>query len=127
MATFTVSWTTGTNLHTSAALADAGTVGDDINLASLGYYAVQCQLTLDADTGTPSGDVTVNVYGSADGGTADDTEPLQSYVVNFTAQALKRFSFVVENMPHIRVEVTNNVGESITYSAIYAGLKQSSA
>ena len=126
MAPFTPSWTSSVALHASSSVADSASNTEDINLSSLGYYAVHVQVSL-TSTGTPDGDCVIEVFGSADNGTSDDPEPLQSYAISFSSATTKIFSFVVEGIPYAAVKLTNNSGESATYVANYAGVKQTSA
>ena len=127
MATFTTSWTNGTALHDSSSVANAGSAQDDVDLDSLGYYSIVAHIDLNASSGNPSGDVTIEVFYSADSGSSVDTEPAQSVAVNFTATAQKKQSLKIEGVPWARVKVSNAIGESVTYVGTYAGLKQTSA
>ena len=124
MATFTPSWTTAQSLHVSSTVTDGSSETADLDLKVGGYYSALVQISVTVGTGTPDGDCTVEVLGSADDGTTDDTEPMQSYVLNFTATGTKIFSFVVEGIPYAAVKFSNDTSESVTYVAKYAGVKQ---
>lgn len=126
MATFSVDWTTGTTLHSSSSVSNGGTAQDDLNLDTLGYYRVHATLDFDIASGSPAGDVVIELFGSSDAGTAVDTIAFQKLTVPFAATGNKKIS-VVFDRPWVRTKITNNTGVSVTYVAKYAGLKQVSA
>ncbi len=128
MATFTPSWTTGSTLHASSSVSNGASTTDDLNLVSAGpYYGALIQVDIDIASGSPAGDVTIEVFGSADGGSNDDTLPMKTLRIAFTGTGNKKVSFTVYGVPFVSVKITNNTGVSCTYVGRYAGLKQASA
>lgn len=125
MATFTTSWTNAT-LHSSSSVSNGANVTDDVNIASSGYYRIVAQIDLDIASGSPAGDVTIEVFGSSDSGTAVDTIPSQKVTVPFSGTGNKKVSLVIDG-PWCRVKVSNGTGVSVTYVGKYSGLKQASA
>jgi hypothetical protein len=125
-ATFTPAWTTGVAFHASASLANAGVVHDDIDLAAQGYYAAEVTVSFAITSGSPSGDLVIDVFGSANAGTTVDTESISHITIPFTAQATK-IKRVPLAGPWRRVQFTNSTGVSGTLVATLAGLKQASA
>ena len=69
MAVFTPTWTTGTSLRSAASIANGANLSDTINLATLNYYMVDVTIGFNISSGTPSGDLVIEVFQSADGGT----------------------------------------------------------
>jgi hypothetical protein len=126
MASFTPSWTNAT-LHTSGTVTNGSTAQDDLNLSTLGYYAVRCQIDIDIASGSPAGDVAIEVFTSSDGGSNVDTEPSQRLTLSFAATGNKKRSVLVSNTPWARVKITNSTGVSVTYVGRYSGLQQASA
>lgn len=126
MATFSSLWTENQTLHSSSTVASAGSASDNLDLAAAGYYLADVQIDLNANTGSPNGNVTIEVFGSPNSGTKIDTIPRQTITVPFTAQAQKIVSLTVGGA-FAQVKVTNGIGENLTYIALYAGLQESSA
>lgn len=79
MAKITADWTEDVELRAAATLAAGATATHDIDLDNLGADRVDVQI--DIVLGSSSG-VTVEIYGSPDSGTTDDTEPLVAYTVS---------------------------------------------
>jgi hypothetical protein len=124
--TYNPDWTNAT-LHASEAIANGGTEQDDLDLDTLGYYAIRAQIDIDIASGSPAGDVVIEVFTSCNGGTSVDTEPAQRATLSFTATGNKKRTLLIANTPWARVKVTNNTGVSVTYVGRYSGLKQVSA
>lgn len=113
-------WAENVNLHTSGAVAAGASATDDIDLDTLGadLVSVVVEIVFGA---TPDGDVLVEVFGSTDSGTNDDTEPLLSFTIEETADATKRKSFALGGIPYAAIKVTNNdTTDSVTYDSWYA-------
>ena len=127
MATFSASWQTAVEFHAAAAISNGANAQDAIDLQGDGAYAMEIQAILTISSGSPNGDVLLEVFGSGDGGTSIDTEPLLQEVVNFTATGTKIKSLSVEGRSWVRVRVTNNTGVSVTYTGKRRALKQISA
>lgn len=125
MATFTPSWTNAT-LHASEVVATGASEQDDVNLASSGYYAIEVQIDIDIASGSPNGDVVIEVFKSCDGGTSVNTEPSQKCTMTFTTTGNKKRSLTITG-PWARIKMTNNTGVNATYIGRYSGLKQASA
>lgn len=127
MATFTASWTEGTVYRTQTAVAaSGGTDTTDVDIATSGYFSIVAQIELDIGT-TPTGSVLIEIFGSSDSGTNDDTEPLIQRTVPFTAVAIKRVSIPIRGIPYVAIRVTNNTNQSCDYTGRLAGVKQVSA
>ena len=127
MATITPTWTEATNLHTSGTVAAAASATDDIDLDNLGYDMVLVTIEI-AFGGTPDGDCTVEVLGSSDSGTNDDTVALHTLAIEEAASTTKRISLQIKDVPYIAVKVTNNDSTAtVTYDSWYAGRKFTSA
>jgi hypothetical protein len=127
MATFTASWTTGQVLHTSSTVTNGSTATDAVDLDNLGYYEIDAQVEINIASGSPSGDVLIEAFGSADGGSNVDTVPLTQRRLNFVATGNQKISIPGLRGPHVSVKITNNTGVSLTYIGRYAGLQQASA
>lgn len=78
MATIKPNWTENVSLRSAAPLAASGTSPHDIDLDNLGADRADAQI--DISIGSSSG-VTVEIAGSPDSGTTNDTTPLLSYTV----------------------------------------------
>jgi hypothetical protein len=122
--TYTPSWTNAT-LHSSSTVTNGSSAQDDLNLATLGYYAIDAQVDIDIASGSPSGDVVIEVFKSCDGGTNVNSEASQRCTLSFTATGNKKRGLTITG-PWCRVKVTNNTGVSVTYVGRYSGLKQTS-
>jgi hypothetical protein len=127
VATQNPSWTVGQVLHTSGTIANAASVQDDFNISTLAYYAIDCQVDIDIASGSPAGNVTIEVFHSVDGGTNVDTTAAQTKVLTFTGTGNQKTSFLVEGHPWARVKVGNATTVTCTYVGRYAGVKQVSA
>lgn len=127
MATFSSSWTENVNLHTSAALAAAASATDDIDVATGGYIGVKITIEI-VFGGTPDGNCLVEVFGSANSGTDDDTIPITTFTIEEATSTTKRAGVTLMNQPYLAVKVTNNdTTDNVTYEAWYAGLKYTDA
>lgn len=106
MATITATWTEGVSLRSAATIAASGTATADVDLDNLG--ADRADVQIDITIGTSSG-VTVEVFGSPDSGTTDDTTPLLSYTVS----ANDRRTIVLTGA-YRQIKWTNNDGSNAT-------------
>lgn len=127
MANFSSSWTENVNLHTSGTVAAAASATDDIDVAAGGYIGVK--ITIEIVFGsTPDGNCLVEVFGSADSGTNDDTIPLTSFTIEEATSTTKRAPITIMHQPYLAVKVTNNdTTDNVTYDSWYAGLKYTDA
>lgn len=126
MATYTPTWTTGVSLRTSTAIADGANLTDTINLATSNYYEVDVQVEFDISSGTPNGDLVIEIFQSVDGGSNVDTEARLTRRLTFTATGNKKTTLRAIGGPHVTTKYTNNTGVSGNVVVRYAGLKQSS-
>jgi hypothetical protein len=126
MATFTGEWTNGT-LHSSSSITNGGTATDNVDLDALGYFGIRGQIDFDIASGSPAGDVVVQVFGSCDNGTNKYTEADQTFRIPFSATGNKKQGFTVFFSPYASVKLTNNTGVTGTYVGRYSGFKQASA
>jgi hypothetical protein len=96
----------------------------DIDLAAAGYVGVVIQLSLTWGA-SADGPATINIYGSSNSGTTDDTEPIFSQSVEETASGTKVISIPIMYVPYIIVGIYNGntAVEDLTISGIYAGLE----
>jgi len=124
--TYESDWTENLSLHASSSIANGANEVNDLDLAGSGYYGAIVQVDIDIPSGSPAGDVTVEVFRSADGGTSVDTIPAQKVALPFTTTGNKKQSIVVDG-PWNRVKVSNGTGATLTYVGRWAGLKQVSA
>jgi len=100
---------------------------EDIDLAASGYIAVHVQIEITWDAGS-SDYADVNIYGSANSGTDIDTIAISSQRIEDDPGNTTKLSFLVENLPYIRVEVDNQSNAEISsLVGQFAGLKYSSA
>lgn len=127
MATFTGDWTEGVTLHSSSTLANAASHTDDIDIDTAGYLEVEAQVSIAIASGSPAGNVVIDVLASPDSGSTFDTEPLLTVTIPFTATGTKNKTVPGLTGPYRRIKVTNNTGVSVTHASKYAGLKQVSA
>lgn len=126
MAVFEPTWTTGVSLRSAAAIANGSSLSDTINLATSEYYLVDVTVGFDISSGTPSGDLVIEVFQSVDGGTTVDTIARVTRRINFTATANKITTLRALSGPHVTVKYSNNTGVSGNVTVKYAGLKQTS-
>lgn len=127
MATITPTWTENQNLHSSGTVAAAASATDDIDLDTADFDAVLIVIEI-VFGGSPDADCTIEIFGSANSGTDDDTEALYSFSLAEDTSATKRISFVVKDVPYIAVKLTNNDStDNVTYDSWYAGRKWTSA
>lgn len=127
MAKITADWTEAQTLHSSSSITAGSSATDDIDLDNLGAIAVMIQIEI-IFGGTPDANVLVEILGSVDSGTQDDTEVLHSFTIEDTASATKRQSIVVHDVAYLAVRVTNNdTTDSVTYDGLYAWLQRDSA
>ena len=117
MATIKPVWTENVNLHTSGTIAAGASVTDDIDLDTLGADA--CAIVIEIVFGaTPDNDVLVEIFGSSNSGTDDDTEPITAFTIADTASTTKRKTIVLKDVAYIAVKVTNNdSADTVTYEA----------
>ena len=106
MATITPLWTENVSIRSAATLAASGTATHDVDLDNLGAdrYDIQVDITIGSSSG-----VTVEIFGSPDSGTTDDTTALMSYTVD----ASDRRTLVVTG-PYRQVKLTNDDGTNAT-------------
>jgi hypothetical protein len=126
MAVFTPTWTTGVSLRAAAAIANGANLTDTINLATSLYYMVDVTVGFDISSGTPSGDLVIEVFQSADGGTTVDTIARVTRRINFTATANKITTIRALGGAFVSLKYTNNTGVTGNVTVKYAGLKQTS-
>lgn len=114
MATITPTWTEGVSLRSAATIAASGTATADVDLDNLG--ADRADVQIDITIGSSSG-VKVEIFGSPDSGTTDDTTALLSYTV--TANDRRTITLTGA---YRQVKWTNNDGTNATgnISAAYA-------
>ena len=125
MSTIKPVWTENVNLHTSGTVAAGASATDDIDLDNLG--ADRVDVTVEIVFGaSPDNDVLVEVFGSNNGGTDDDTEPLMSFAIASAASATKRKTFSVTGA-YRAIKVTNqDSADNVTYDSWYAWRQWSS-
>lgn len=121
MSTTRVNFVTAT-LHASSSITTGNSTQDDFAMDSDGLYRAYAQIDLDIASGSPSGDVVIEVFLSSDGSNYD-TIPSQKVVVNFTATGNKKKTVTFEGFK-VRVKVTNNTGASVTYVGRLVGVRQ---
>ena len=127
MATISPSWTEAVNLHTSGTVAAGASATDDIDLDDLTADAVHVTIEI-VFGGSVDGDVIVEVFGSSDSGTNDDTISIASFVIKAENSATKRASFTIKDVPYIAVKVTNqDTTDNVTYDSWFAWRNWASA
>lgn len=115
-------WTENVNLHTSSSVSSGSSATDDIDLDNAGPYDMVAITIEIAFGGSPDGDVTVEIFGSTDSGTNDDTIAIIAASISEATSTTKRATYIVENLPYIAVTVTNNDStDAVTYDSWYAG------
>lgn len=130
MADITASWLENQAVETldTATITQGNAATGDIDLADLGYIGVKVQITITCGAAVDA-DPTIEVFGSANSGTTDDTIPIWSQSVTFGG--VKTISFTIMNEPYIAIKVTNTTSadgdEDLDLVAKYAGLKYASA
>lgn len=127
MATYKPSFVTGTTLLSSTALADGNSRTDNLNLATNEDYESNVQFQFDIGSGTPSGDMTVEMFYSVDAGSGIDTEPAYTMVVNFTATGNKKKTIAGVKGTFVQFKTSNDTGESCNVTIKYDRMKQVSA
>ena len=112
-----LSWTDTTPAKTVSTTADI-----DLN-ASTVYLTVNVQIEIIWGA-SGDGNATVEFLTSPDGGTTVDTLAFYSASMPYTAGATKRQSFQFQQVPWLRVKVTNNniAVQDITVSGKWCGL-----
>ncbi len=130
MATFTPAWTEGITLHSSSTITTGNSTNDNFDLKDISggpYFGAVLQIDLNIASGSPAGDVTIEFFGSADGGSNNDSIAFSTMRVPFSGTGNKKISRTVYLMPHVNVKVSNATGVDVTYVGRASGLKQSSA
>ena len=128
MAKITADWAEAQTLHSSSSISAGSSVTDDIDLDNLGALGVAIQIEI-IFGGTPDANVLVEILGSVDSGTQDDTEVIHSFTIEDTASATKRGpTITVFDFPYIAVRVTNNDStDSVTYDGLFAWVQRDSS
>lgn len=126
MAVFTPTWTTGVSLRAAAAIANGASLTDTINLATSLYYQIDITVGFDIASGSPSGDLVIEVFQSVDGGSLVDTIARLTRRINFTGTANKITTIRALGGPYVSIKYTNNTGVTGNVTVKYAGLKQTS-
>ena len=120
MATISASWTESVSLRAAAVLASAATDTNDIDLDNLTADAVAL-MTEVVFGASADGNVLVEVFGSVDSGTQDDTEPITAFTIEEANNTTKRKTIVIKDVPYIAVKITNNdSADNVTIEQLYA-------
>ena len=106
MATISPSWTENVSVRSAATISAGATATHDIDLDTLGADLSETQI--DITIGSSSG-VTVEIFGSPDSGTTDDTTALVSY----TVAANDRRSLSLTGA-YRQIKLTNDDGSNAT-------------
>lgn len=106
MATIKPVWTENVSVRSAATLAASGTATHDIDLNTLG--ADRSDVQIDIVIGSSTG-VTVEIFGSPDSGTTDDTTPIVTYLTD----ANDRRTITLTG-PYRQIKLTNNDGSNAT-------------
>ena len=124
MATGKVVWTENQSLQAAQTLSAGASDTDDIDLDTNGYDAVHVQWKGTFNASATDG-CTIEVFGSADSGTTEDTAALYSRAVAVSAGNTVIVSFVIRDVPYIAVKRTNDDGtyDITNETVIYAGRK----
>lgn len=128
MATITASWTENQSLQAAQTLNAAASDTDDIDIATAGYDAVLVQWIGTFNASATAG-ATIEVFGSPDSGTNEDSIPLLSIPVAVSAGNTVKVSFTLEGVPYAAIKRTNvDATYAITNETVlYAGRKWASA
>lgn len=126
MALYETTWTTGTSIRSAESLGNGSNVSDPHDLKTLKFYEIALQVTFDIASGSPNGDLLIELFGSADDGVSVDTEPFLTRRLNFTATGNKKRTIRGIGGPHVTSKCTNNTGVTGTITIKRAGVKQSS-
>lgn len=127
MATFSASWSVSNSLRSSAALNDAASLEDSVNLNTLGAYECGIEDEVTIASGSPSGDVVVEYYFSSRSTSNFDTKPSATQRLTFTATGTQQCSMHGLRAPFVKRKITNSTGENGTLTSNYDYLKQVSA
>ena len=128
MSSITAAWTENQAVATldGATITQGASATGDIDLAGLGFIGVKVQIKITYGAAVDD-NTTIEVFGSADSGTTDDTVPIWSQSVTYNAGGVATVSFTILNEPYIAIKVTNTTGadgdEDIDLVSKYAGLK----
>ena len=106
MATITATWTEAVEGRAAATISAGATATIDIDLDNLGADRADAQIGITIGSASS---VTVNVFGSPDSGTTDDTTALISYTVT----ANDRRTIVLDGAFR-QISITNNDGSNAT-------------
>jgi len=110
MATIGPTWTAAADVIASGTISSGATKTGSVDLATGGYDLAKLQLAI-TDSGSAS--VTVNLYGSNDGGTTVDATPLMSFETDGSGTQDTR-TIPVMGHSWAQVEVINNDGSNAT-------------
>jgi hypothetical protein len=127
MATFNPSWTVGTSVRAAASIANGANLTDALNLSTLGpYYGIDAYVAFDIASGSPSGDLVIEVFHSVDGGSTVATVASVTRRINFTAVANKGLVIQGIRGAHVTLKYTNNTGVTGAVTVKYCASKQTS-
>ena len=86
MATISSAWTENQNVYTGQVIGTSASRTDDIDIANLAFFDIFANLTLTFNGAATVG-ATVEVFGSANSGTSDSTDPVISFDIPVDAGA----------------------------------------
>jgi hypothetical protein len=126
MATFNPTWPAiGTSVRAAAAIANGANLTDALNLATLGpYYGIDAFILFDIGSGSPSGDLVIEVFHSVDGGSTVATVASVTRRLNFTAVAAKSLVIQAIRGAHVTLKYTNSTGVTGNVTVKYCASKQ---
>lgn len=114
MVTTSPSWTEGVSLRAAATLGAGASATHDIDLDTLGADAVEAQISI---TKGSASSITVNIFGSPDSGTTDDTTPMLTYTVTADDRRTLRLSGAYRQIQLVNNDGSNATGNiAITYA-----------
>jgi len=129
MPTFNPTWPAlGVSVRAAASIANGANLSDALDLEDLGpYYTLDLFVLFDIASGSPSGDLLIEIFHSVDAGSTVATVASVTRRLNFTGVAAK--SLVIQGIrgPHITAKYTNGTGVTGAVTVKYAASKQVSA
>ena len=115
-------WTEDINLVNAQTIGTSASRTDDIDLAANDYFIVVIQLRLTFHGSATAGAV-VEIFGSVDSGTTDDTIAVWAQDVAVNSGNTDNLSVRIEGYPYLAVKVTNEDGsQTLDLTTDYAAI-----
>lgn len=121
---YTTEWTNNISILAATAVSSGGSRTDNVDLASAGYFLAMLQFKVAALSGSPSGNMTFEIFRSVNTTTDIDTIPAHTFTIPFSGTSTKIITVPIANLPWFQIKTTNGIGQSADVTLKYSGLKE---